>query len=585
MKERKGTRAGLLSEITDPNRSNTEPVKSNQNIPVCPSVKKEKWYQMLFNNISDSVFVNELPDNIDSSGHFIEVNDAACEHLGYTKEELLQIMPSDIDNKFQNIKNKSEIPDTLLKSKEAIWEGLLISKDGRKIPVEIHNRLFYKDGKKFILSTARDISGRKQVEEDLRKSEEKYHDLFDNANDAIYLSDADGNLTEVNHKAIELLGYTHEELIGKSIYNYIPKENLPLFIEMVKIFKERGGYDNFTVNVITKDERTLVVEISSSAIMEEGKYIGARTIVRDITGRILAEKALRESEERYRDLVENSPSIIYSYSDKRGIFYYSSRWENILGYSSKAFLEKPDLWKIYIHPEDHNKVIQVIKDISEGKHFNIEYRIKDNRDIWHWFEDRSISISKQNNETIINGLATDITKRKMMEQEIREMSITDQLTELYNRRGFLTLAEQQLKSAKRSKKRMTLLFLDSDGLKSINDALGHEEGDKALNDTADILRQTFRESDIIARIGGDEFAVLAVDSADMNSEIITLRLQQNVDNFNAKKYRQYNISLSWGSAIYDPDSALSLNKLMSLADELMYAQKRVKHSIDNYKNN
>jgi len=172
----------------------------------------------------------------------------------------------------------------------------------------------------------------------------------------------------------------------------------------------------------------------------------------------------------------------------------------------------------------------------------------------------------------------DITDRKRLEEEMREMSFRDQLTELYNRRGFTTLTEQQLKAANRAKRPMRLTFIDCDGLKWINDTLGHEEGDKALVDTANVLRQTFRESDIIARLGGDEFAVLSIDATDMNPETFSKRLQQSIDEYNEKESRPYKLAMSWGTAIYDPESPMSLDKLMSSADELMYAQKKSKSS-------
>lgn len=579
MKEKKEKKAGLLSEYSDIDLKNTASVEIKQNTPAFPPDEKHEWYHLLFNNISEIVFVNEWSDKTNFPGNFVEVNDTACEQLGYTKEEFLLMSPPDIDKKFKDTFNKSDIPELLLKNKRAMWEGLIINKDGLEMPVEIYNRLFYKDRKTFVLSTIRDIGDRKQAEEALRKSKKKYLDLFENANDAIYLTDADGKITEVNNKALELQGYSREELIGTSLYDHISEKNLPYFKKVVIKFGKTGVNDNFLANVITKDGRTLILELSASSIKEGDNYVGALTIVRDITDRIMAEKALRESEQRYRDLVENSPNIIYSYSDKRGVIFCSSLYKDILGYSAEQFSESPFIWRSYIHPEDHYIVSQVIKGCSEGKHFNVEYRIKDKQGKWHWFEDKSISIRKENDEFIVNGLTTEITERKMMEQEIRELSMRDQLTELYNRRGFITLAEQQLKSAKRTKKQMTLLFLDADDLKTINDTLGHEEGDKALYNTADILRQTFRESDIIARIGGDEFAVLVVDSTVMNSKTITKRLLQNIKNFNAKKVRKYKLSLSWGSAIYDPDSTITLDKLMSIADGLMYTQKRAKKNI------
>lgn len=177
-------------------------------------------------------------------------------------------------------------------------------------------------------------------------------------------------------------------------------------------------------------------------------------------------------------------------------------------------------------------------------------------------------------------LFTDITDRKKMEDEITAASITDQLTGLYNRRGFLTLAGLQLKLSDRNKKRLELFFADLDGLKQINDKLGHEEGDKALIEAANIFRGTFRTSDIIARLGGDEFAVLAIDTGKVDSRILTARLQQLIDIRNNQKNRKYRLSISMGCSYYDLESPCSIDELIARADKLMYEQKQKKKAVE-----
>lgn len=173
-------------------------------------------------------------------------------------------------------------------------------------------------------------------------------------------------------------------------------------------------------------------------------------------------------------------------------------------------------------------------------------------------------------------LAEDVSERKRAEEELRALTLVDELTGLYNRRGFITLAQQQLKIAKRMKREMLLLFADVDQLKLVNDTLGHQEGDRALIDTAHILKQTFREPDIIARIGGDEFAALIIEASRADSEAIAGRLKENIRAFNRKRARPYHLSLSAGIAHFDPASPSFVNELLEQADRLMYEEKRLK---------
>src|SRR4030042_6085964 len=159
------------------------------------------------------------------------------------------------------------------------------------------------------------------------------------------------------------------------------------------------------------------------------------------------------------------------------------------------------------------------------------------------------------------------------EEALLALSLTDELTGLCNRRRFFVLVEQCLKIATRTKKRSMLLFIDMDDLKWINDHCGHNEGDQALIGLANILKKTFRESDIIARIGGDEFVVLS-EITEENSEILMTRLYENIKDYNAKRSRRYTLSISVGTTQFDPEYPISIDELLSKADVLMYAQKR-----------
>jgi two-component system cell cycle response regulator len=180
-------------------------------------------------------------------------------------------------------------------------------------------------------------------------------------------------------------------------------------------------------------------------------------------------------------------------------------------------------------------------------------------------------------EQLARALRYSIQRHRRM-ANLRALSVTDDLTGLHNRRGFLALAEQQMKVAARNGQGLLLLFIDLDGLKAINDTLGHAQGSRALVDTAHVLQRTFRESDILARLGGDEFAVLAVDTRASAQESIEGRLHEQLAIHNLHVERPYRLSFSVGVAVAEPFHQRALDDLIAEADERMYAQKRARRA-------
>jgi two-component system, cell cycle response regulator len=164
-------------------------------------------------------------------------------------------------------------------------------------------------------------------------------------------------------------------------------------------------------------------------------------------------------------------------------------------------------------------------------------------------------------------------ERNRIYAALKSLALMDPLTGLYNRRGFLTIAGQQLQLAQRTKKNLYIAFIDINQLKLINDTLGHQQGDQAIADAASVLRQTFRSSDVLARMGGDEFVALGIDAAPGTAEALRERLGKTLAHFCLTHPRPYRLSLSLGMASCDPAAGCTLDELLSRADATMYREK------------
>ncbi|WP_148861030.1 sensor domain-containing diguanylate cyclase [Marinobacter fonticola] len=170
------------------------------------------------------------------------------------------------------------------------------------------------------------------------------------------------------------------------------------------------------------------------------------------------------------------------------------------------------------------------------------------------------------------ALVREIRERKRAEEAVRQMAISDSLTGLLNRRGFFLQAQKQYELACRNASPSILIFADLDGLKVVNDSHGHRDGDQMLVDAGAVLKAVLRQSDVVARVGGDEFVVFSMECE--QPEIIVKRIQDAVERFNTDNRRRYELALSVGVVVCDPDETVSLEKLMELADEAMYQDKQ-----------
>jgi PAS domain S-box-containing protein len=266
-----------------------------------------------------------------------------------------------------------------------------------------------------------DITQRKRAEERLRESEERFREAIEFLPIPIGLADQEGKILHYNQKFTECYGYTRQDLptINDWMESAYPDAEYRKFIQslMVNEFTSPSSGNvearPFNFNVACKDGSQRNVEIIA-------RTIGDLSIssFNDVTERKHAEDLLRRSEEKYRRLIENSPDIVYVFSDKHGGAYYSPRVEQILGYSTDYLYTHPMLWNESIHPDDLKAISHAIRESTQGKPFDVDYRIRDSRGEWHWFHDRSIERHTQDGETRIEGIASDITDRKQRENEM-----------------------------------------------------------------------------------------------------------------------------------------------------------------------
>jgi diguanylate cyclase (GGDEF)-like protein/PAS domain S-box-containing protein len=294
---------------------------------------------------------------------------------------------------------------------------------------------------------------------------------------------------------------------------------------------------------------------------------------------------LERSRDRLKTVLESATHAIVVVNDRGRIVEWPSQAELLCGWHRDDIIGKPIF---SIMPSRYrNKHQGLLEKVLNGEHgHNFGKRIETTilyKDELEVPVELAVSLSKVGDRQEFNLFMHDITERKNYEAQLRKISITDELTGLFNRRGFMTMADQQLKIAHRNKDNIFLMFADFDNMKWINDTLGHQIGDNALIETAAILRNTFRETDLIGRAGGDEFVVLMTDRDGNNTgENVLDRLENNISAANNRPERKYKIMLSMGTVFYDHNRSCTIDDLMIKADKLMYRQKKEKKTAGLY---
>lgn len=277
--------------------------------------------------------------------------------------------------------------------------------------------------------------------------------------------------------------------------------------------------------------------------------------------------------EVFRSLAEESLTGVYLVQDGR-LVYANRRLADIFGYSRTEMLELESVLEV-IAEEDRPLVQEKLRQRIAGEIEAIEYTVRGRRK-----DGQLIDLDVRSARTFHKGLPAvmgsmiDITSQKRMERALRRLSLIDDLTGVYNRRGFSTLAESHLALARRRKRELLLIFGDVDSLKDINDRYGHAAGDQVLRDAASVLRRTYRTADIIARLGGDEFTAFPLEADAGSADRLVERLQEAVQAHNSASQRPYELSLSVGVGRFDPVTCQTVEQLLEEADRALYERKR-----------
>jgi len=283
------------------------------------------------------------------------------------------------------------------------------------------------------------------------------------------------------------------------------------------------------------------------------------------------EKALKAAEERYRQMVEQTLIVIYiKAADKAGsILYISPQIEALTGYAPAVWLEDKELWKKLLYPEDQDAYQSEKLRMNETRQPSAsEYRLIARSGQVIWVRDEAVLLlNEKGKPRFWQGVLHDITQRKRREEELWAQSTQDSLTGLHSR-AFFDAELARLQNSRLFP--ISIVMMDMDGLKRVNDSRGHAAGDDLLRQTGLLLRGSFRSEDIIARIGGDEFAILLPETAAAEADTIIARLKANLAAYN-RNHQELPISISVGVAT--GEKGASLDEVLKQADGMMYQQK------------
>jgi len=402
--------------------------------------------------------------------------------------------------------------------------------------------------------------------------------LLEATPECLVVAAGNGQIVFANHRVEQLTGFTPTELVGRPVELLIASELLEqepgTTVESV-CRRADGGEVPVEVHLGTIEgpERFLVVTLRDASEIRAGR------------------EARYEAEAKYRALVEQIPAVVYldPVDEDSDSIYVSPQVVQLLGVSQEEWLTDPYCWRRHVHPDDVDRVWdEYLEAYNDHTTLNHEYRMLHEDGTVRWVLEQAYPITDEDGRPwLIQGVIFDITERKAIEEQVAFMAYHDKLTDLPNRTLFEEMLEVSLARARRHDLGVAVLFLDLDNFKLVNDSLGHHAGDLLLQQLADRLRVCTRETDLVARQGGDEFLLLLSDlergvrgpDADADGAMLTAEsIASRVRHAMAAPFdldgTEFYASASIGISLF-PQDALDASTLMKNADSAMYRSKKV----------
>ncbi|HYG59777.1 MAG TPA: PAS domain S-box protein, partial [Symbiobacteriaceae bacterium] len=394
--------------------------------------------------------------------------------------------------------------------------------------------------------------------------------VLDTAGAPMFVLDLEGRIVRFNRTCQQITGYDASEVEGRYLWDRLlaPEEALAAREDFTAGVAANLGMALEHDWLTRTGERRLIAWSATPLLGEDGSVHHVVGAGADITERRQAELELKEREQRLRSMVESvQTGMLLIDRQTRAIVNANPAAAAMIGMPPESVVGRPCSEFLRCAVEDGacplSSDTPVVGDpflvTGSGKEIPVH---------------RTVAAVESDGRELLVESIIDMTEHKRLEQELRQLSMVDELTGLYNRRGFMTLAEKEIEAAHRLRGTMALLYVDVSGLKEINDNWGNRQGDLTLVAMAQILREAFRESSLIGRTGGDEFVVLAPQFMGATPSLLVQRLNQYIESYNCAAGLPYEIRVSTGVARITPDRPYSIMELLTQADTNMYVEKR-----------